>query len=107
MHELIHVQPGSARDYLSMIDEKGRATFEDTGWTLVGAYRHAMVNDSEVIVLWAIPTWDDWATWEKTKETDERMLSWRQLTKPIVVDWRAKLLAASVNSPLGNSAPTS
>jgi hypothetical protein len=106
MHELIQVRPGSARDYLSMIDESGRTICESFGWTLVGAYRHAMVNDSEVIVLWAIPTWEDWATWEKTKESDERMLSWRRSTNSVVVDWRAKLLAASTNSPLGNSAPT-
>jgi hypothetical protein len=105
MHELIQVKPGSARDYLSLIDEEGRAVFESYGWTLVGAYRHAMVNDSEVIVLWAIPTWDAWASWEKTKESDDTMVNWRRSTSSVVVDWRAKLLAASVNSPLGNSAP--
>lgn len=105
MHELIQVRPGSARDYLSMIDEVGRTVFERYRWTLVGAYRHAMVNDSEVVVLWAVPTWDAWASWEKTKESDENMVAWRRSTASVVVDWRAKLLAASADSPLGNSAP--
>jgi ABC-type taurine transport system substrate-binding protein len=88
-----------------MIDEVGRTVFERYRWTLVGAYRHAMVNDSEVVVLWAIPTWDAWASWEKTKESDENMVAWRRSTASVVVDWRAKLLAASADSPLGNSAP--
>ena len=44
---------------------EGRPAVEALGLEAIGAYRVAMVNDSEAIVLWAIP---DWATWTRFEQ---------------------------------------
>ena len=40
-----------------MIDEQRTEIGASYDWQLIGAYRHAFVNDSEAIVVWAVPTW--------------------------------------------------
>ena len=39
------------------------------GWELAGAFRTAMVNDDEALLLWAIPTWRQWADAEQATTT--------------------------------------
>ena len=36
------------------------------GWQLAGAWHTAMRGDDEAILLWAIPTWEQWATVEQS-----------------------------------------
>ena len=38
---------------------------EALGLRAIGAYRVAMANDSEAIVIWAIPDWPTWADYEQ------------------------------------------
>ncbi len=64
-HELIEVPPGGAPDLLDALASVGRAAVEALGATLVGAFRVAMVGDREVILLWALPSWDAWAVLEQ------------------------------------------
>lgn len=64
-HELIEVPPGGAPELLDALASVGRATVEALGATLVGAFRVAMVGDREVILLWALPSWDAWAVLEQ------------------------------------------
>ena len=59
-HDLISVTPGTSRNYLDLVGEQGIAAHEATGATLIGAFRTALVDDSEVVLLWSYP---DWATW--------------------------------------------
>ena len=35
-----------------------------------------MTNDSECIVLWAIPTWENWAELERGRRSHPRMAKW-------------------------------
>jgi hypothetical protein len=35
-----------------------------------------MTNDSECIVLWAIPTWEQWAELERARRSHPQMAKW-------------------------------
>lgn len=99
-HEMIKVVPGQARTYLSMLEEEWLPVTERYKQRLVGAYRTAMVNDSEVIVISAIDTWEDWAEFEAAQDEDPDILRWRRRTQGLVVDWRNKLMCASQHVPM-------
>lgn len=62
-HELIKLDRGRPRAFLDLAVEQ--ATTDPLGWVLAGAWRTAMVNDDEAILLWAIPTWDAWSAGEQ------------------------------------------
>jgi hypothetical protein len=71
-HELVRVTPGGASDLL----ERARDAAElhgTHGWQLAGAFRTAMANDDEALLLWAIPTWRQWAD----AEQDDKLATWR------------------------------
>jgi hypothetical protein len=58
------------------------------------------VNDSEVIVIWAIDTWERWADIEAALDEDASVARWRRLSEGVAIDWRAKLLVDSELNPL-------
>ena len=99
-HETIRVAPGQARAYLELFERHWLPVAERIGLQLVGAYRTAMLNDSEVIVLWAMKDWDTWADVEMAYETDEGVASWRARTRDLAIDWRNKLLSPAPLHPL-------
>jgi hypothetical protein len=71
-HELVKVEPGTAAEVL----ERARDVSElhaRHGWELFGAFTTAMVNDDEALLLWAIPTWQQWAD----GEGDRALADWR------------------------------
>ena len=43
---------------------------EEHGWILAGAWETAMRNESEVFLLWAIPSWEQWASFEQAERAD-------------------------------------
>src|SRR5262245_50447405 len=59
-HELVTVPPGSSEAFLVAAEEVALPAHEQLGIECVAAWRVTGVNDSEAILLWAIP---DWATW--------------------------------------------
>ena len=64
-HELVTVRAGTARQFLDSAlagADKVRAGY---GWNLVGAWRTAMRNDDEAVLLWSIPAWESWASAEQ------------------------------------------
>jgi len=73
---------------------------ERLGLRLVGAFRTAMVNDSEVICIWAIQTWDGWADVEMAYESDPGVARWRLQVQGLVRDWRNTLMCAAPQSGL-------
>jgi hypothetical protein len=103
-HELVRVPPGAAPDFLAAFREQGVPALEALDLDLVGAFRVAMVNDSEAIVIWAIP---DWATWARVEQAwlgagdDADLLSgWRKTTLGLGADWQRSLLVDAPLSPL-------
>lgn len=64
-HELIKVDPGSARRFLDAAMDEARGVRDRSGWRLVGAWSTAMRRDNECLLLWSIPTWEAWAAVER------------------------------------------
>ena len=64
-HELVTVRPGTARRFLDSALAGAGKVRAGYGWNLVGAWRTAMRSDDEAVLLWAIPTWESWASAER------------------------------------------
>ena len=64
-HEVIDVAPGAAPGFLDLCVSAASGATDRFGWRLIGAFRTAMHADDEVILLWAIPSWDAWADAEQ------------------------------------------
>ena len=102
-HELVAVPPGTADDYLDALRADGRAAVEALGLTLTGAFRVEMVNDTECIVIWAIPDWDTWTAFERAHHTDGDggpLASWAATQAGLGADWRRTLMVEAPLSPL-------
>jgi hypothetical protein len=76
-HEIVEVEPGAAWLHLDLVADQGRATLGRFGWELAGAWVTAMRDESEVLLLWALPRWEDWAAYEAAERTDEAVRAWR------------------------------
>jgi hypothetical protein len=101
-HELVTVVPGTAGDYLALAATTRVELAAEFGWSLTGAWRTAMVNDSEVVMVWSVPTWEQWGQWEQAQAAGAHpgVVHWRAITAEFTVDWRNKLMVASELSPL-------
>jgi hypothetical protein len=98
-HELVKVRPGSAIDLLERAREVAVPSLGRYGWELAGAMTTAMVNDDEALLLWAIPTWQQWADAEKAHGTDDELVAWRGGVQDIVTAWHRVLLVDAPLSP--------
>ena len=103
-HELVQVPAGAAPDFLAAFRELAVPAHEALGLDLVGAFRVAMVNDSEAIVIWAIPDWAAWArlerAWLGEGDDADRLAGWRKATVDLGADWRRTLLVDAPLAPL-------
>jgi hypothetical protein len=68
-HEIVTVRHGTAREFLDKALTDAGKTRGAHGWQLAGAWHTAMRGDDEAILLWAIPTWEQWATVEQSLAT--------------------------------------
>jgi len=76
-HETITLEPGGADDFLSLVRDEAIDALGPFGWELVGALKTSMHDDSECILIWAIPSWQQWAEVEKAYARDRALRSWR------------------------------
>src|SRR4051794_16435786 len=60
-HELYAVAPGAATDLLDALIDVGVPAAAKLDVSLLGAFRVAMGDDSECLVLWTFPDWRSWA----------------------------------------------
>jgi len=77
-HEQFGTVPGKARDLLERVAQDGQPLLSEFGWVLAGAWETAMVGDSEVFLLWAIPSWEQWAAAEMAERADSALGRWRR-----------------------------
>jgi hypothetical protein len=103
-HELVTVPSGRAADFLAALHDDGVAAVSALGLELVGAFRVAMVNDSECVVIWAIPDWPAWTAfeqaWPRRGATDGPLGSWPRTLLDLGADWRRTLLVDAPLAPL-------
>jgi len=96
-HELVKVRPGASRDLLERARDGAAPALARHGWELVGAFTTAMVDDDEALLLWAIPTWAQWADGEQAHVADDDLVRWRRDARDVVTAWHRVLL---VDAPL-------
>jgi hypothetical protein len=99
-HELIKVRPGAAADFLEAVREQAVPLAARHGWELAGAWTTAMVDDDEAILVWAIPTWHQWATFEKAHFTDDDVRKWRSDARDITTSWHRVAMTDSPLNPM-------
>jgi hypothetical protein len=98
-HELVQIRPGRAWDHLDLVRDHAVDLYGRFGWELAGAFATAMVNDSEALVLWAVPTWEAWSEFELAQRTDPAVRAWRTRIEETAVDWQRILLVDAPLSP--------
>lgn len=76
-HDLVTVPPGTAGAFLETVRQEAVPVHERHGWVLAGAWETLMCGGSECILLWAIPTWEQWAEMEQAGDGEAR--HWQQL----------------------------
>ena len=76
-HEQIKVPPGRSAEYLEIVRQEAVPVYEEFGWELAGAWETLMIDESECFFLWAIPTWEQWAEFEKAQRTHPALIKWR------------------------------
>jgi hypothetical protein len=99
-HELVTVPAGGAQDYLDAVRDVAVGAHEQLGVELVGAFRVAMVNESECVLIWAIPDWTTWSALERAWLADGPLADWRTTCLGLGADWRRTLLVDSPLAPL-------
>jgi hypothetical protein len=100
-HELVELVPGSAPGYLDRVRELAVPAYEALGLGLVGAFRTAMRNDSECLLLWAIESAEAWAGFEIAQDGgDAGLARWRKASEDVALDWQRILLVDAPLSPL-------
>jgi hypothetical protein len=99
-HELVKVRPGAQRDLLDAVHDGGIVAAAEHGWDLVGAWRTAMGNDDECILIWAIPSWEQWTSYERAMGEPSPLRRWRRGLDDVVTDWHRVLLVDAPLAPL-------
>ncbi|HLG91855.1 MAG TPA: hypothetical protein VKY15_02610 [Acidimicrobiales bacterium] len=105
-HELVSVAPGRARAFLDQVGQEWLAVAGDLGMVLVGAWRTAMVNDSEAVLIWSLADWDAWGRAQAALDApDPQVARWRQRTEGLALDWRGTLMVPAPLCPLNTGRP--
>ncbi len=102
-HERVTLAPGSAPSYLELVGDVAVPAYGSFGIELVGAFRTALRNDSEAIVLWAIPSPATWAAFESAWHVPGAAPPfdrWREATAGVALDWERTLLVDAPLCPL-------
>ncbi|MEZ5321134.1 MAG: hypothetical protein R2698_03445 [Microthrixaceae bacterium] len=108
LHEIVTVVAGSDAELLERVRGDGIAAYSEAGFTLIGAYRRALANDDECVLIWAFPSWSVWADAMRVDGTAvasgdgpaAAIARWRRDQRDVVTGRRAFLLADAPDSPM-------
>jgi hypothetical protein len=98
-HELVSLPTGRADDYLDALRDIGCDAAALHGLELVSAFSVAMVGDTECIAIWAIPSWEAWADFERAQH-GAAFKPWRAAHAVLDASFRRTLLVEAPLSPL-------
>ena len=96
-HEVVRVPRGTAPDYLEAARQEATGPYGDFGLELVGAWETLMVDASECILLWTIPSFERWADFERLRHEHDGLVGWRERSRSMSTSSQRVLL---VDSPL-------
>ncbi len=80
-HEVVSLANGAAGDYLNAVDARGLDAYAEYGISLVGAFATALRSEGEVILIWSIPTWADWADFEQASMHRDGLGAWKEAVR--------------------------
>ena len=98
-HELVSLPVGGARRFLDALAEEGRSAVEAEGLRALGAFRVALRNDDEALVLWAVPSFAAWAEFERAWD-GAALRRWRDRLIGMDAHVRRTLLVDAPLAPL-------
>jgi hypothetical protein len=81
-HEVVDIAFGTASEYLDAVGEHGVKAYEEFGLSMVGAMTTAMRTEREVILIWAIPSWAEWAEFEQASMHRDGLSTWKEASRP-------------------------
>lgn len=99
-HEVVDIAFGTTGDYLEAVRECAMEAYEEFGLALVGAWTTAMSTDREAILIWAIPSWTDWAEFEQASMDRDRLVDWKDAVRPFGAVADRTLLVDAPLAPL-------
>jgi hypothetical protein len=100
-HELVSLRPGSVGHYLEAVRDVGQPALAGFGLGVIGAFRVAMVNDSEAVTIWSVPSFDAWGDFEAADGARSGALAgWRKCLDELGADWRRCLMVDAPLAPL-------
>lgn len=99
-HEIFSVEPGVAAELLEDIGGYGRAAADEMGVGLLGAFRVAMADDSEVVAIWTFAGWPSWARYEQAWTPQGAMGAWRRRLIELRARFRRTLMIDAPLAPL-------
>jgi hypothetical protein len=100
IHEIIATHEGRAGTLLEQVKDHYLPLMLALRVRLVGAYRTAMRDDSEVILVWAVRKWDDWAKVETALHGSAESARWLSLSRPLATGRTRTLMSSAPLSPL-------
>jgi hypothetical protein len=98
-HELVTVPVGTARAFLEALAETALPAYEAFELRCIGAFRVAMQNDGEAVVIWALPSWDAWGRFEQAWD-GAGLTAWRARLTAMGADVRRTLMVDAPLCPL-------
>jgi hypothetical protein len=99
-HEQVRVPRGTASQYLEIVRQEASPALEQFGWAIAGACETALGDESECFLLWAVPTWEQWAEREKARRREPRLTKWDARNLAVTERIERILLVDSDLSPM-------
>lgn len=98
-HEIVKTAPGRVGDYLNHARDLCRPAAETHGGRLVGAFRTAMRRDAEAILIWSLPDWPAWGSFQEMLHAPGSPW-WGGKGPDLALGYEAFLLCSGPRSPL-------
>lgn len=96
---IVTCAPGAIDEVLAAYEAEWRPVAESKGLVFLGAFRTLMRNNSEAVILWALPAWTDWSKTGQV-ESDPAVRGFNERAQRLRVDWQGKLLVPAPRNPL-------
>jgi hypothetical protein len=91
-HEIVHVAPLQADAYHERLQRHWLPIAERLGVRLFGSFKTATRNDSEVINIWTLDSFETWGRFERAQQSDAEVRAWRDVLRDLGADWERCLI---------------
>lgn len=100
VHELFSLTPGTAPVLLDHLASEAQQVVASLGLALVGAFRVAMCGDQEAVVIWAVPDWSSWISYERAWDPGGALGGWAERLRSVGAKFTRTLMMDAPLCPL-------